>query len=376
MMTTNRFLCLSLFASVFGGCAADASPGAAGQETSAATSAADTAGYLQTFDPDFQSIIFQPTSTIASTIDWVILHVTIDGTRTTNVRMPETGTSAAAGPSYEIESLPVLPGDAVVYSFTYSASGLAQDTPQFSYTLPASWVPTNFYTEVKGGAIEVVSAAALAWADVHYSVNGGPQLNVRLTPTTQQGSSYLQPVTLAPGDVLQYSVTYSTGAAVFDTAIAEYTAPPANLLGGPWQFVKSDVSPSNAYSINGDTLHLDFQGYFTWNGTWATGYSGYTFEQAAPVAQGRTYAFTVNVTNANVGLPEVVTASISGAGAPQQKMIFGNGVLSFTFTVSSDPGSAPVIDLVAHPTLGQIGPLQGTGIGVQSYDLTTSLVAQ
>ena len=52
------------------------------------------------------------------------------------------------------------------------------------------------------------------------------------------------------------------------------------------------------------------------------------------------------------------------------------GTDSFTFTVSSDPGSAPVIDLVAHPVLGQIGPVRGTGVGVQSYDLTASLEQQ
>ena len=101
-------------------------------------------------------------------------------------------------------------------------NGLAQDTPQFTYALAGSWVPTTFYTETTDSAITVVSTATLAWADVHYAVNGGTQQNVRLT---QQGSSYVQPVTLQPGDVLaEYSVTYSAGAAVFDTALAQYTA--------------------------------------------------------------------------------------------------------------------------------------------------------
>jgi hypothetical protein len=373
MKTTDRFFCLSLAATALTGCAADASPGSQtrGARTVEVTSAADTAPYLETFDQDFQSIIFQP----STPVDSVILHVTIDGTRTTNVPMPETGTSAAAGPSYEIESLPVLPGDTVVYSFTYAANGVAQDTPQFTYTLPASWVPTTFFTEVTGGAITVVSTATLAWADVHYTVNGGTQQNVRLTHLTQEPSSYVQPVALDHGDVLQYSVTYATETGVFDTALATYVDSP-NLLAGPWHFVSSDVTPSTAYSISGDTIGLDFQGYFSWNGTWASGYQGYTFEQPAAVAEGATYVLTVDVSNANVPVPAVVKASISGAGPQQEQQSFGNGVLTFTFTVSSDPGSAPVVDLVAHPVLGQIGPVQGTGIGVQSYDLTTSLEQQ
>jgi hypothetical protein len=365
--TTNRIFALGLFASLcgLGGCVVD---GSSASEGVGVTRAADTAPYLQTFDQDFQSIIFQP----ASTIDWVILHVTIDGTRTTNVAMPETGTSAAAGPAYEIESLPVVPGDTVAYSFTYSQNGLAQDTPQFTYTLPASWVPKTFSTGVTNGAITVVSTEALQWADVHYTVNGGTQQNVRLA---QQGASYVQPVTLSPGDVLQYSVTYATTATVFDTATVQYTQS-TNLLAGAWQFVSSDLTPSTAYSIDGDAIDLDFQGYFSWNGTWATGYVGYTFSQPVSVTEGSTYVLTVDVTNSNVGLPAVVTASISGAGAAQEQSSMGNGVLTYTFSVSSDPGSAPVIELIAHPVLGNLGPVQGTGIGVESYDVTASLVKQ
>src|SRR5438105_2655289 len=121
MKSMFRFFGLAVFASALAGCADGAPLGASSTESVGSTRQADSADYLQTFDPYFQSIIFQPTSAI----DWVILHVTIDGARTTNVVMPGTGTSAAAGPSYEIESLPVLGGDTVDYSFTYSANGLA-----------------------------------------------------------------------------------------------------------------------------------------------------------------------------------------------------------------------------------------------------------
>jgi hypothetical protein len=369
-MKTTKFFGLALLASALAGCALNATDSRT-DESVATTRAAETAPYLQTFDADFQSVIFQP----SVAIDWVILHAAINGERATNVPMPGTGTSAAAGPSYEIGALPVLAGDAITYSFTYAVDGVAHDTPQFTYALARTWTPTTFATSVTDGAIEVTSTAPLAWADVHYAVNGGPQQNVRLTA---QGSRWAHPVTLAPGDVLDYSVTYSTGVAVFDTAVARYTGstrstPPTNLLAGPWRFVGSDLSPSTAYAIHGDAIDLDFQGYFSWNGTWASGYQGYAFEQAAPVAQGATYVLTVVASNSNVGLPVVVKASLSGAGAAQQQMSMGNGVLTFTFDVASDPGSAPVIDLVAHPVLGHLGPVEGTGIGVESYTLTASL---
>ncbi|WP_051235533.1 carbohydrate-binding domain-containing protein [Marinimicrobium agarilyticum] len=57
-----------------------------------------------------------------------------------------------------------------------------------------------------------------AWADVHYSINGGSQLNVRMT---QEGSRNVYRVTgLSAGDTLSYHFTYwnpDTGSAV-DTA--------------------------------------------------------------------------------------------------------------------------------------------------------------
>lgn len=678
-MAKRQVFLFNLLAMAVGGCAPDALDASLDthpKENVGVTRAADSAAYLQTFDADFQSIIFAPTSPTA--VDGVILHVTIDGTRTTNVPMPETGTSAAAGPSYEVGSLPVLPGDSLVYSFTYTTNGLAYDTPQFSATLPASWAPKTFSTAYTDGAIAVTSTAALAWADVHYTVNGGGQQNVRLTP---QGSRYVQPVALQRGDVLVYSVTYSTGVAVFDTAEARYTAGSdaphfvvdrgtdstdgacvangdsagrcnlraafvaakasagpvtidlavdsivnagqievgasgpvvlesapggaahsitgaatsrlaqvdsgasltiknvaisnfravdaggaivnqgsldlegvtlasnstsctgtgamtayatcsagaisnlgaltlgggtvftrngatadawtasyttawasggavassgtiaivgpvtfsdntavagansgyhnapiggaqatasggaifnsgtvrvtaaagscqfafnsasasgatvngtttlssqggaientgtleipagacvfsgnsagtspdvfsANLLAGSWQFVSSDVTPSTAYTLNGDAIDLDFQGYFSWNGTWASGYQGYTFQQAANVVQGGTYVLTVDVSKTNVPVPAVVEASLSGAGAKQQQSLSGNGVITFTFDVAADPGSSPVVQLIAHPVLGHLGPVEGTGIGVQSYELTASLTSQ
>jgi hypothetical protein len=217
MKSMFRFFGLTVFASAFAGCAVDAPLGRNPTESVGSMRQADSADYLQTFDPYFQSIIFQPTSAI----DWVILHVTIDGARTSNVVMPGTGTSAAAGPSYEIESLPVLAGDTVDYSFTYSANGLAHDTPPYRTILPASWVPPVFHTELSNGQIAAVSAKALAWADAHYTINGGPKLNVRLTP---QGTTYVQPLAIHSGDVIEYAVTYSTGAAVFDTATLRYVA--------------------------------------------------------------------------------------------------------------------------------------------------------
>ena len=152
----------------------------------------------------------------------------------------------------------------------------------------------------------------------------------------------------------------------------------SNLLHGPWQFVSSDVTPSTSYTIAGDTIDLDFSGYFNCSVPCSSAsLQGYTFAQPVKVRSGRTYTLTVAVSNvAEPGIPVVVEASLSGAGAEQEQSITSAGTLTFTFDVASDPGSTPVINLVARPVLGQIGPLTNTGIGIDSYDLSASLTRQ
>src|SRR5437868_820890 len=62
-----------------------------------------------------------------------------------------------------------------------------------------------------------------------------------------------------------------------------------DLLAGPWAFVGSDLQPDTSYAINGNEIDLNFSGYFHWNGTWASGYQGYTFQQPVAIARGSRY---------------------------------------------------------------------------------------
>jgi hypothetical protein len=144
------------------------------------------------------------------------------------------------------------------------------------------------------------------------------------------------------------------------------------LLAGPWAFASSDIDPDNSYAIHGNEIDLNFNGYFRWNGTWNSGYKGYTFTQPVSVIQGGRYRLSVAVSNTNTQIPSVLRASLSGAGAEQQKSISGNGTIDFDFTVVSDPGAA-MVALTAHPVLGHLGPTEGVGIGVQTYSVTASL---
>jgi hypothetical protein len=147
-----------------------------------------------------------------------------------------------------------------------------------------------------------------------------------------------------------------------------------DLLAGPWTFASSDIQPDNAYTFHGNEIDLNFNGYFRWNGTWKDGYKGYTFTQPVSLIQGARYRLSVAVSNSNTQIPSVLRASLSGAGAEQEKSIFsGNGTIEFDFMVAADPGAATVA-LTAHPVLGHLGPAEGIGIGVQRYSVTASLI--
>ena len=150
----------------------------------------------------------------------------------------------------------------------------------------------------------------------------------------------------------------------------------ANLLAGPWQFVSSDLTPNDSYTIgvggDGNAIAVDWDGYYSWSGNWSTGFVGYTFAQPAALAAGGTYALALTVSDVSNPIPVVLDATLSGGGAQQAVTQFGNGTATLTFTVA-DPGTTPTVSLVAHPALGHVGPLYSTGILFQSYTVTASL---
>ncbi len=141
---------------------------------------------------------------------------------------------------------------------------------------------------------------------------------------------------------------------------------------GPYHFVDCDLTPATSYRIDGSRIQLSFNNYYRWNGTWASGYRGFTFAQPADLVEGETYQLKVTVSNMNVPIPAVVRASLAGAGAEQSLTFFSAGTQTLTFTVGSLTGASE-LRLTAHPTLGHISHVEGLGIGIQSYTVETSL---
>jgi hypothetical protein len=65
------------------------------------------------------------------------------------------------------------------------------------------------------------SLASSSWADVHYTVNNGGQLNVRMTQSS--GSNSYTASGLKSGDVVRYTFTYWDSAKNYAVDTAQQT---------------------------------------------------------------------------------------------------------------------------------------------------------
>jgi beta-glucanase (GH16 family) len=113
-----------------------------------------------------------------------------------------------------------------------------------------------------------------SWADLHYQINGGGQLNVRMTPNGVNHSFDVGG--LATGAVVRYFFTVGSATGALDTASTQFTFSPSSTPPGTWTVVWEDTfdgsgQPSTAnwnYHVgNGFNPGLgDFQGWG--NGEW------------------------------------------------------------------------------------------------------------
>lgn len=176
------------------------------------------------------------TDTAEFTIDpatWADLHFRLNGGPQLNIRMQNAGTLN----TWSVGGL--SSGDVITYTFTYfdPSAGAAYDTTLATYTHGAPppdsdhdgvidaddlcpGTPSGTAVDADGCAaatgvtgLQVTGSDAIefyvntfSWADVHYLVNQGPQLNVRMN---QMSGTNVWPLTgLVTGDTVTYWFTY------------------------------------------------------------------------------------------------------------------------------------------------------------------------
>lgn len=175
---------------------------------------------------------------------WADIHYTINGGAQQNVRMTHNADNS------NTLSLTGLPAGAVVrYSYTIGQATGAMDTAWTQFSLPAatsssssvaSSVASSSKSSVASSSSSSSSAAATygytkptatsvsfyannaPWVDVHYTLNGGTQQNIRMTHNADNSNTFsLSGV--AVGTVVRYSYTIGQTVGATDTAWFQFT---------------------------------------------------------------------------------------------------------------------------------------------------------
>ena len=171
------------------------------------------------------TIWFKPTQTSTT---WVDVHYQLNGGVPQNLRM----TYNAAARRHEQLLRPVAAGNTLAYRFTYNKGGPAYDTPTFSFTVGGPGGGGGTFTFTNGVDQPSSSAVTLwlkpsqpiAFADVHYTINGAGQQNFRMALNSASGRFEKTVTALSAGQVISYWFTYSlTGATTADTGRFSFT---------------------------------------------------------------------------------------------------------------------------------------------------------
>lgn len=111
----------------------------------------------------------------------------------------------------------------VDYVRIYTKDGSTTTTTTTTTTTPVTdaFVPAVTYSGTTA-TISVTPGWTSQYVDVHYKVNGGGQLNYRMTNSS--GTWTKSVTSLASGSTLAYSLTYEKGGLAYDTAWVTYTA--------------------------------------------------------------------------------------------------------------------------------------------------------
>ncbi|GGY74026.1 hypothetical protein GCM10011613_19200 [Cellvibrio zantedeschiae] len=180
---------------------------------------------------------------------WADIHFTINGGAQQNVRMTHNANNSN---TYALTGIPV--GAVVRYSYTVGQAVGAVDTAWVQFTMPvtvsssssskssvANSVASTSSSSKSSVASSSSSSAAAAygytkvtttsvkfyannspWVDVHYTVNGGAQQNVRMTHNADNTNNFTA-TGIPVGATVRYFYTIGQNVGAVDTAWAQFT---------------------------------------------------------------------------------------------------------------------------------------------------------
>jgi len=177
----------------------------------------------------------------ANNAPWVDIHYTINGGAQQNIRMTH---NADNSNTYTVTGIPT--GASVNYFFTVGlAAGGATDTAWTQFTMTGSASSSAVSSAASSVASSVASSSASSsasgngytilsstsvqfyannapWVDIHYTINGGAQQNIRMTHNADNSNTYI--LTGIPvGAAVKYSYTIGQAVGAVDTVWAQVT---------------------------------------------------------------------------------------------------------------------------------------------------------
>ena len=197
----------------------------------------------------------QSTSSVrffANNAPWTDIHYTINGGGQQNIRMTH---NADNSNTLTLSAIPA--GATVRYFMTIGvAAGGQTDTAWVQFTccaMPTSSSSSTAPSTGNGYRILTSSSAQFfannaPWADLHYTINGGGQLNIRMTLNADKSNTYT--VSAIPaGAVVRYFMTIGTAAGgQIDTAWAQFNCCTGGSSSAPSSVANSSVSTSRSSS--------------------------------------------------------------------------------------------------------------------------------
>jgi hypothetical protein len=260
------------------------------------------------------TIWFKPTQTSTT---WVDVHYRLNGVVPQNLRMTY---HAAAGRHEQKVLSPVAAGNALAYNFTYNKGGPAYDTPTVTFTVGGGGGAVTFTNGVDQLSSSAVTlwlkpSQRIAFADVHYTINGVGQQNFRMSLNSALGRFEKTVTSLNAGQVINYWFTYSlTGATTADTG--RFSFPVGGVTGtvATPTFTPAPGTYNAAQTVSISTATAGATIKFTVDGSTPTGASP-TYTGPIPVPSTHTVKAVATKAGMNDSGVASGTYTISGGGA-------------------------------------------------------------
>ncbi len=205
---------------------------------------------LSQFDGASQSLTVELPNTV-----WTDIHYTINGGAQLNYRMVKEGDNFT-----QVVAQALSNGDVIeFYTTSYSDATGISESDWSSVTVTG--IVDLLSTTIADQTITLNATQNLDWVDLHYTINGSSQYNIRMSGSLSE-FAYTIPQTLVEGDVVTCSYTYALQGRAADSETETFSIPfDVTTLEGTLNCVESYVVSDRCDWFNWTDMYLTCKTY-------------------------------------------------------------------------------------------------------------------